>query len=247
MLAELRRSHLLLIGCNLADWLGRFFIRLANQNRLSLDRTKKEFLVGDDLAHDKSLTLFLERFSLNTRVYPVDAKSFVAELLGRWRERRPQTLEPSEARPADPRGAGTSGGFFVSYAHQDLDAALALRSGLREIGADAIFFDSSSLTPGDEWDVRIRAAVNSCDIFIPLLSGATEARTDGYFRTEWKLAQKRADGIQGRKFIIPSVVDERFRPRAVRTDSRGLQVLPVRPRAGGPNERKFAQGCPRGA
>ena len=31
MLAELRRCHLLLIGCNFADWLSRFFIRLANQ------------------------------------------------------------------------------------------------------------------------------------------------------------------------------------------------------------------------
>ena len=70
MLAELRRCHLLLIGCNLADWLSRFFIRLANQERRSSDRPKKEFLAGDGIAHDQSLTLFLERFSHNTRIYP---------------------------------------------------------------------------------------------------------------------------------------------------------------------------------
>jgi hypothetical protein len=225
MLAELRRSHLLLIGCNFADWLSRFFIRLANQNRLSLDRTKKEFLVGDDLAHDKSLTMFLERFSHNSRIYPVDAKTFVAELLRRWRERRPETIKPSDVPPLDLHALGASGGVFVSYAHEDIDAAKTLCSDLREIGANTVFFDRSSLTPGDEWDVKIRAAVSSCDIFLPTLSANTEARTDAYFRIEWKLAEKRAEGIQGRKFIIPSVVDEQFDPERFKLFPPGFKAF----------------------
>jgi hypothetical protein len=225
MLAELRRSHLLLIGCNFADWLSRFFIRLANQNRLSLDRTKKEFLVGDDLANDKSLTLFLERFSHNTRVYPVDAKGFVAELLRRWRERHPETIEPSDASRLDLPAVGASGGVFVSYAHEDIDAAKALCSDLAEIGAITVWFDKSRLTPGDEWDRKIEAAVNSCDIFLPVLSANTEARTEGYFRTEWRLAEKRTERIQGRKFVIPSVVDEQFDPEGFKLFPPGFRAF----------------------
>ncbi len=130
MLAELRRCHLLLIGCNLADWLSRFFIRLANQVRLSGDRSKKEFLVGDEVAHDQSLTLFLERFSQNTRIYPGDPRRFVSELVRRWRERHPQPVQKGTAEtPASPEQLGR-GEIFLSYSHHDIGAARTLCSGL---------------------------------------------------------------------------------------------------------------------
>jgi SIR2-like domain len=40
MLAKLRDSNLLLIGCNFTDWLSRFFLRLSNRKRLSDGRDK---------------------------------------------------------------------------------------------------------------------------------------------------------------------------------------------------------------
>jgi hypothetical protein len=209
MLAELRRCHLLLVGCNFPDWLSRFFIRLANQMRLSGDRPKKEFLVGD-MSQDQSLTLFLERFSHNTRVYAVDPHEFVAELVLRWRERRPQRDESDRTETYEAPKAASNGGIFLSYTHADVDAARALQSELEGIGAGVIWFDKTQLEPGDEWDGKIKAAVNSCDLFLPLLSANTEARTEGYFRREWRLAATRAESIQGRRFIIPSVVDEDF-------------------------------------
>lgn len=51
MFSELRSRNLLLIGCNFADWLSPFFLRLSNEKRLSSDvRPKKEFLVDQAIA-----------------------------------------------------------------------------------------------------------------------------------------------------------------------------------------------------
>jgi TIR domain/SIR2-like domain len=226
MLAELRRCHLLLIGCNFADWLSRFFIRLANQVRLSGDRPKKEFLVGDEVAHDQSLTLFLERFSHNTRVYPGDPSGFVSELLRRWRERRPQAVESgisgALAPPARESALGLlatenigaarlsrspAGGVFISYSHEDIAPARLFCSELASIGAGVIWFDRTQLKPGDEWDEKIKAGLKSCDLFVPLISSNTEAQHESYFHVEWRFAEERSKFILGRSFIIPIVVD----------------------------------------
>ena len=43
-----------------------------------------------------------------------------------------------------------------------------------------------------------------------LVSDNTETREEGFFREEWTLASKRSRRIQGRKFIIPIVVDRDY-------------------------------------
>src|SRR5215813_1843417 len=63
LFSELRTQNLLLIGCNFADWLSRFFIRLANTQRLADNRGKREFLIEESADSSGSLTLFFERFS----------------------------------------------------------------------------------------------------------------------------------------------------------------------------------------
>jgi hypothetical protein len=86
--SRMRSRNLLLIGRTFADWLSRFFIRLSNPDRLFSDqRTKKEYLVGEGTGRARDLTIFLERFSQDSRCYPIDAASFVTELHDRWRER----------------------------------------------------------------------------------------------------------------------------------------------------------------
>jgi hypothetical protein len=210
ILAELRRCHLLLIGCNFSDWLSRFFIRLANRVRLSGDRPKKEFLVGDEVTHDQSLTLFLERFSYNTRVYPGDPYRFVSDLLQRWRERHPLPPQSAQAKTQTPPAKSGHGEIFLSYSHDDIVAARLLCSELEAIGAGVIWLDKRMLQPGDEWDEQINAAIKRCDLFLPLLSAQTEARTDGYFHNEWKIAEERKSLILGRKFIVPVVVDPSY-------------------------------------
>ena len=66
--SELRSRNLLLLGCNFTDWLTRLFLRLSNEKRLSSnERPKKEFLVDRSTDGNENLTVFLDRFSRDSR------------------------------------------------------------------------------------------------------------------------------------------------------------------------------------
>lgn len=204
--SQMRSRNLLLIGCTFADWLSRFFIRLSNPDRLFSDqRTKKEYLVGEETARARDLIIFLERFSQDSRCYPIGAASFVAELYRRWRERNPLSEPAPDAQPAETPAAG--GTIFISYSSGDLGAAKTLFDDLQAIGGDVAWFDKSALKPGDNWERHILGAIQKCSLFLPLLSAGTEQMKEGYFRLEWDEAAERAKRIAGRKFIFPIVID----------------------------------------
>lgn len=209
MYAKLRSSDLLLIGCSFYDWLSRFFIRISNSVRLSLDRDKREFLVGEETAGDRSLIGFLKRFSHDSRCYPGDARAFVAELYRRW-SALPHAANMSLLKGPQPRLAEPgllSGSIFVSYAHEDIAAARTLFDDLQKIGGEVAWIDKTELKPGDIWEGQIVGAIQRCHIFLPLLSATTELRDEGYFMREWKRAAARYEGMMSRKFIFPIVID----------------------------------------
>lgn len=217
LFSELRQQNLLLIGCNFADWLSRLFIRLSNVQRLADNRSKHEFLIEASAGSHAGLTAFLERFSPDTWVFPGSAHEFVAELSQRWQARHPGST-PSEqgaetAVAALPR---VDDSIFVSYSRTDLAAARRLLAGLQDIGADVAWFDKAELKPGDDWERKIRNAISGCYLFLPLVSAGTDAREEGFFREEWTLAGERVRRIQGRKFIIPVVVDPDYDGNASR-------------------------------
>ena len=202
----LRTHDLLLIGCNFADWLSRLFIRLSNTQRLALPHGKHEFLIEESTSPKSSLTLFLERFSADTWVFPANARAFVAELSRRWADRHPLPIAvPARIGPQTARPGLT---IFISYSRTDIREARELHSGLTDIGASVAWFDKGALKPGDDWSDEIRKAVGRCHLFLALVSANTEQRDEGFFREEWLLACERARKIQGRKFIVPIIVDQ---------------------------------------
>jgi hypothetical protein len=206
MFSQMRSRNLLVIGCTFAGWLSRFIIRLSNPERLFSDqRTKKEYLVGEDTPRDRDLIDFLQRFSQDSRYFPISATAFVDELHRRWQERNP----PARAEPgAPPLPAENSGAIFISYSSADLGPAKAIFSGLQKLGGDVAWFDKGALKPGDDWERQIVAAIQRCSLFLPVISENTQSRDEGYFRKEWDEAAERMRRIQGRKFIFPIVVDD---------------------------------------
>ena len=97
---------------------------------------------------------------------------------------------------------------FVSYASQDRDAALLIRDILASAGIDG-WCDESELAGGDAWDQKIRRQIRECDYFMPVVSRQTEARHEGYFRREWRLAVERSlDMADDRTFLLPVVIDD---------------------------------------
>ena len=104
--------------------------------------------------------------------------------------------------------------IFLSYASQDADAARRLCDALRAAGLE-VWFDQSELRGGDAWDASIRKQIKECALFVPIVSGNTDARPEGYFRLEWKLAVDRSHLMaDDQPFFVPVILDSTPEPSA---------------------------------
>jgi adenylate cyclase len=104
--------------------------------------------------------------------------------------------------------SASSKAVFLSYASQDAAAAHRIRDQLRRAGLE-IWFDQNELRGGDAWDAAIRRQIRECALFIPLISSNTDARGEGYFRLEWKLAVERSHLMaDDQPFLMPLVIDD---------------------------------------
>ncbi len=104
--------------------------------------------------------------------------------------------------------------IFLSYASQDADIARCICEALRAAGLE-VWFDQSELRGGDAWDASIRKQIKECALFVPIISVNTNARPEGYFRLEWKLAVDRSHLMADDKaFFFPVVLDDVAEPTA---------------------------------
>ncbi len=112
-------------------------------------------------------------------------------------------LAVSESVPPPAKGA-----VFLSYASQDAEAARRICEALRTAGVE-VWFDQSELRGGDSWDQKIRRQIKDCALFLPVVSANTQARREGYFRLEWKLADDRTHLMaRGTPFLVPVCIDD---------------------------------------
>jgi len=104
--------------------------------------------------------------------------------------------------------------IFLSYASQDADAARRICDTLRAAGLE-VWFDQSELRGGDAWDASIRKQIKECALFVPMISSSTNARAEGYFRLEWKLAVDRSHLMaDDQPFFLPVILDDSLEPAA---------------------------------
>ena len=97
---------------------------------------------------------------------------------------------------------------FLSYASEDAPAAQRIAEALRVAGVE-VWFDREELRGGDAWDQKIRQQIRDCRLFVPIISAHTEARLEGYFRREWKMAVDRTDDMASEvAFLVPVVIDD---------------------------------------
>jgi hypothetical protein len=115
----------------------------------------------------------------------------------------------SEDRPSPgAMGPTDSARVFISYASQDAYAAMRIRDALREAGLE-VWFDQNELRGGDAWDASIRKMIKECTFFVPIISASTNARSEGYFRLEWKLAVDRTHLMaDDQPFLLPVMIDD---------------------------------------
>jgi len=98
--------------------------------------------------------------------------------------------------------------IFLSYASQDAEIARKICDTLRAAGLE-VWFDQSELRGGDAWDQKIRRQIKECTLFVPVITPNTNARPEGYFRLEWKLAVDRSHLMaDDAPFLFPIVVGD---------------------------------------
>ncbi|HVU24938.1 MAG TPA: TIR domain-containing protein [Opitutus sp.] len=96
---------------------------------------------------------------------------------------------------------------FLSYAHEDAPSAKRIADALRAGGIE-VWLDEDALRGGDAWDQKIRRQIRDCALFVPLISASTQARREGYFRLEWRLAVERMQHMDDDlPFLVPVVID----------------------------------------
>ena len=117
--------------------------------------------------------------------------------------RVPSDTETAASIPEAPRPS-----VFISYASENREAAKLLREALSASGLE-VWYDEDELTGGDAWDQKIRRQIRECTYFMPVISAQTEARREGYFRREWRLAVDRShDMADDAMFLVPVVIDQ---------------------------------------
>lgn len=94
--------------------------------------------------------------------------------------------------------------IFLSYAHEDFPIAEKVAQTLRAAG-HTVFFDTQSLVGSDDFNARIRDAINASELFVFLVSRA--ALDAGSFTlTELRFARERWPGGAGT--VLPVIIDK---------------------------------------
>ncbi|MDR4516078.1 MAG: TIR domain-containing protein [Nitrosomonas sp.] len=219
ILQELQDRPLIMIGNKFPDWLTRIFLRM--MRRVSLDHRDipKQYFAGHEITDNPILNFFLRRFTTNSElVEEQDPIQFTLDLSEKWQEKYREdnsshsTSNPSLIDTPMPRNA-----VFISYCaskidgsiSQDCSSAISLKKALENAGI-SVWLDHDQLQAGDEYQRKIERYINTCSLFIPLISVTTESRNEGFFRKEWSLAIKRLPDFTGsdRNFLLPVVLGD---------------------------------------
>jgi TIR domain len=100
------------------------------------------------------------------------------------------------------------GSIFLSYASQDRSVVEQLRDVIKNANLD-VWFDSERLDTGDDFRRVIHAAIDRCDLFIPVLARRWLDRERRVFRTECDFALRKAAELPpSYRFLFPVVIDD---------------------------------------
>lgn len=199
VLEYIKNKQILAVGCKFDDWFFRFFWYILSQKP---DTDSTSSTLSYNIKKNGSVAVSLtepgedrmKKYIIESEIkYFDDSRNFM------------NYLGPDLVKHFPP----TKGEIFISYASEDRRFAQDLYTRLCEKNQN-VWFDIR-LIPGDRYEERITAAINQCNIFMPILSGQTikdilnPPDEERYYMKEWKMAQQKA--LKDPKFcVIPIVV-----------------------------------------
>lgn len=207
LFSVLKDRSLLFLGAPADDWTVRFLLRVVRGERLSTRKRDHigEYIADDSTALSQSTVLFFDQAVKTTRLVAGRPRDFVGELYSRWQQAYGVELDDKrflESLPLDM----PSGAVFISYANEDLAAALNVARALHAEGVP-VWIDRRHLQAGQRYDQELESAVKlRCSLFIALVSQATEANPNGYVHKERAWAALR-QGDLNEEFYLPVLLD----------------------------------------
>ena len=245
---DLREHWLLILGLNYSDWLVRFFLRTAKQDRFStLDARNRDagayYADAPTEYVPESLVLYFGTVTNVIHVMRQDPIAFCGELARRWKARHPETAMTAPAGSATLAPVGTEmprGAVFISYAREDEAAVIEMVRGLRESGC-VVWYDRERLLAGQRWHNALEHEVKEqCGLFLSVISRTTESAREGYYHAERHWAAERAVRIaHNEDFYLPVVIDDT--PLPTRQEPRIFAGIHTTSLPGGQTTPGFAQ------
>jgi hypothetical protein len=203
----LKNQHLLFLGAPANDWILRFFLRIARQQRLSESRSGGvEYLADESAKLETPMIFYFDRMIQTTRVVDGSPISFVNELAERWEDEQGESKVDKEFLKRIPDQLPNRS-VFISYASEDQKHALAIARSLYAKGIP-VWLDKVRLKSGD-FEQSLKFAIERlCSFFVSVVSDVTEnpANAERYVHTERVWASVRHDSHY--EFYFPVVVSE---------------------------------------
>lgn len=203
----LQKKTVLLLGCNLPDWLGRFFIHALNGRRYQ--ETINMYYVS--LSCEAGLAAYLNRrrAKVVTSISPVD---FVEQLNARWQACGERSAAGTATGPAPVAPEFKGGAVFLSYASENRAAVRQIRDQLEENNIDT-WMDERELPadPGNEYQQTISDNILRASFFVPIISRALgrAGPTPRFLWREWKMAENAAMARRKEdRYLQPLVIDD---------------------------------------
>ena len=193
---RLSEKRTLAIGCKYDDWLFRmlWYIWRGSVKELRGGEVIMDFSTHDS-GEDKGLKNYLKTEKIS---FFDNARSFMNSLSKKIDERYEKqklTLRNQEILDKD---RWEDDGIFLSYASEDFVLVKKIYERLCGFGLN-VWMDVR-LEEGDEYDRRINKAINSCKLFVPIISRQTEMILDGkdgkdryFYKDEWLVAESRIE------------------------------------------------------
>jgi SEFIR domain/TIR domain len=205
LFAQLKKSHLLILGTDYPNWLARLFLRIARDETLWVDREKLEYFADRQLEADSKLSSFIRHFSKSTECFTaVSPEAFVERLFVEWSARDPTRAVIGQRMVAEVRLPRAEESVYLSYAPEDQDTALRIKNSLESIGWPVWF---TSKDPGSdlEYENLIERTIKAAQACVVVLSPVTAASEASFFHREWQWAIERQRSFTGidRVFIHP--------------------------------------------
>ncbi len=206
---DLQDSHLLFLGLGFSDWLTRFFVRVAEQRRLSDTSETSRYMAMEGPPLDEDLVIFFHSTRQETQVLPCNPAAFCAELRKRYECRfgKKDHAAPVTESFRWPAPKMPAGSVFISYSREDLGPVKVLKSALETAGCD-VWFDLERVQAGELWRNSLEDEVRQrCSVFLSIISANSE-RQSGCCHEERAWAESRQTREGGIEFYVPIIIDD---------------------------------------